>query len=344
MGYFSDFSRFWPFWPKIALFPGSRDPARGGFYINPSRRGPAVRKRAFSRGSPGRAQKGTFGAIFGEIPDFRGFPAPGPRRALGTPAGYRGAPARGVDVKPPLARGPGDGSRGSRSPLAGQGPWKGLGAPPEASGGHSRPLEGPGTPSRGPRSEGFTSTPRGGAPRFPGATPGSGGTPPPEEGLGRSLRSWFVGAEGPAGVDWRGLARRDVSYGRDKDCSEIFKVLLLILCAQPSWTRTSLYRMWSATACPRDARPELRSLGGSPLAPSGVYPRPSGTGHPGSPGPLPDPRREPRGPGARGWCKTPARDRVRGGPRGLKRPQNREKCPKWAILAILAVFGLFGQK
>jgi len=96
-------------------------------------------------------------------------------------------------------------------------------------------------------------------------------------------------------VDWRGLARRDVSYGRDKDCSEIFKVLLLILCAQPSWTRTSLYRMWSATACPRDARSELRSLGGSPLAPSGVYPRPSGTGHPGSPGPLPDPRGQKKG-------------------------------------------------
>jgi len=74
--------------------PPRRSPARGGFYINPSRRGPAVP----GGGTPGPGSPG-------------GSPGP-PREAKSRPGredrksplfrtpGNRGAPARGVDVKP----------------------------------------------------------------------------------------------------------------------------------------------------------------------------------------------------------------------------------------------------
>jgi len=41
----------------------------------------------------------------------------------GTPGGYRGAPPRGVDVKPLAEAGPGPGSRALRDPGTGLGPF-----------------------------------------------------------------------------------------------------------------------------------------------------------------------------------------------------------------------------
>jgi len=55
------------------------------------------------------------------------------------------------------------------------------------------------------------------------------------------------------------------------------------------------------------------------------------------PGGVASPRREPRGPGARGWCKTPAPK----GPGGPKKPEN---TPKWGIMAKKAIFGPFCWK
>jgi len=91
--------------------PGPAGPARGVLH-QPLAPGP----RGSRRGS-GRALRGPGAQIPGnpgfwrktpKIPYFWGFPAiPGERPFLGLP-GYRGAPARGVDVKPPSRRGPGD--------------------------------------------------------------------------------------------------------------------------------------------------------------------------------------------------------------------------------------------
>jgi len=129
---------------------------------------------------------------FREISPNRGFGAPGPREGSRPVPGYRGAPARGVDVKPPSARGPGPGPGVPGGPWPGQDPLPGSGTSRRTLRGPSR---GPGSPSRASRSEGFTSTPRAGAPRFPAArapgAPGRGlwsrrGYPPPGRGRGRS--------------------------------------------------------------------------------------------------------------------------------------------------------------
>jgi len=86
--------------------PGSRDLARGGFYINPSRRGPAVPRGGSGDLGSREGRKGPSGG------PGRRTPLPGLRE---TPAGNRGAPARGVDVKPP----PGPGSGTAKTPLFG---------------------------------------------------------------------------------------------------------------------------------------------------------------------------------------------------------------------------------
>jgi len=93
----------------------SGDPGRG-FYINPSRRGPAVPGEGFL----GPAQEGRESRPPGEP---SGTP-PGPRTPRTAP-GYRGAPARGVDVKPPSPGSP-DPVRG---PLRGPGTSRGLPLP-----------------------------------------------------------------------------------------------------------------------------------------------------------------------------------------------------------------------
>jgi len=74
---------------------GLRTPPRGWFYINPSRRGPAVPAGGpRDQGSPGGPRRGPREA------DFQPRPA-GVKIPLFLVPGNRGAPARGVDVKPP---------------------------------------------------------------------------------------------------------------------------------------------------------------------------------------------------------------------------------------------------
>jgi len=76
-------------------------------------------------------------------------------------------------------------------------------------------------------------------------------------------------------------------------------------------------------ACPgapsRDGRPFLRKEEGGPLRP------PFGGSHP---------RREPRGPGARGWCKTPGAGRSRRAQKGPFWP----KTPKKGVLPVFSPF------
>jgi len=86
---------------------------------------------------------------------------PGPRE--GSP-GNRGAPARGVDVKPPRP----EAREGLPGPLRGPGGvQKGPRTLSRAPGGPGRPREAPGPVPGPPREGGFTSTPRAGAPRYP---------------------------------------------------------------------------------------------------------------------------------------------------------------------------------
>jgi len=104
------------------------DLRRGLFYINPSRRG---------GGSLAGARRG-----LGPPPrrgEVRGPPGgPGRPQVPGDPGGNRGAPPRGVDVKPLLRRcpGPRSGTPGPRDPGSGdpgQGPPRGLGGHPSGS-------------------------------------------------------------------------------------------------------------------------------------------------------------------------------------------------------------------
>jgi len=162
---------------KIAEKSGSR----AGVLHQPLAPGP--------RGSRGRGKRAISGLL------GRGWKrglreAPGAPRDPGTPGpppGNRGAPARGVDVKPRTRRCPGP-RPGPRDPVQG---LPGGPLPPGAGPGSETriPGSGSGTPSRAPRDPGvrepgpegpprplggaaggcFTSTPRGGAPRFPGA-------------------------------------------------------------------------------------------------------------------------------------------------------------------------------
>jgi len=78
------------------------------------------------------------------------------------------------------------------------------------------------------------------------------------------------------------------------------------------------------TSTPRAGAPRFPGEGSGPPAPAGVGERPPGRlRRPRVPWDPSDPLREPRGPGARGWCKTPlARDAGTGsrtppGPGGL---------------------------
>jgi len=160
---------------KIGQKLGIRDPAGGGFTSTP---------RAGAPRFPGGSGRGVWSPAWaGESPGASrevlfGLPGdPGPGRPLRTPAGNRGAPARGVDVKPP----PGTPGSGIRTPVPGPCPGSpgGGGSPDpvrEVSGSRI-PGSGPGSPKRASQAPGapggppaggcFTSTPRGGAPRFP---------------------------------------------------------------------------------------------------------------------------------------------------------------------------------
>jgi len=159
-----------------------------GFYINPSRRGPAV---------PRGSGKGVFPAwagVAGPGPPagpWRDPGTPGPRDPLREP---RGPGARGWCKTPPAGR-----SRGPPgTPVLVSQPLRGLPGTPgtpipgsrdrvpdplPGSGGLQEAPEGPpGRPGR-PAGGCFTSTPRGGAPRFPPGFPGSPGTPRSVESL-----------------------------------------------------------------------------------------------------------------------------------------------------------------
>jgi len=152
-------------------------PPEGGGETPPTPSGGLPPPRGSRRGgwdpSPG---EGVW-SLLGEPP---GTP-PGPR-SRGVPGGYRGAPPRGVDVKPRTRPGP-DGPRGPRGapsrpgrgrPLPGSGRSRDPGSgdpvpgPRGVPGDLREPFRGPpGSP--GPLGgRGFTSTPRAGAPRFPG--------------------------------------------------------------------------------------------------------------------------------------------------------------------------------
>jgi len=125
---------------------------------------------------PGGARGGPFWAFFEEIPQNGGFWGLEPRRGLpATRPGDR-APARGVDVKPPLAqRGRIPDPGVSPGPPGPQDP-PGSGTGPEALLG---PSQAPGRPGDLLRGGCFTSTPRAGAlspSREP--LPGSGEPPP----------------------------------------------------------------------------------------------------------------------------------------------------------------------
>jgi len=156
-GLFGPFSGFWPF---SGLFTQFRDPARGGFYINPSRRGPVPGIWRFSGVSPGRPQKGLFWRFFPKFGEMGVFQSPEGVWDPGLPGrpqpGDR-APARGVDVKPPSRGAPGRGARAPGSPGQAWTPDRG----PETS---RRPLRAPPGLREPPllrrRGRGWSPTPR----------------------------------------------------------------------------------------------------------------------------------------------------------------------------------------
>jgi len=159
MGNFGLFRPFWPFRPKSGLFQDSQPSPRGGFYINPSRRGPVTPFLGFSGPRPGIPRKRGFSGKMPKIPDFRGFRDPVPGGTLDHSSRVQGPGARGW-CKTPLA---GPAVAGLPSP----GPWKGPDPGSRTPGALPGPLLAPprglGTPP-GPRAGvGFTSTPRGGA-------------------------------------------------------------------------------------------------------------------------------------------------------------------------------------
>jgi len=207
-GFLAQNPDFGPFSAKTAFFRPfclSRTSPRGGFYINPSRRGPAVPKRGFLGPSPGNPRKRGFSGIFPDFGENRGFRDPGGGLAQGTPGtppGNRGAPARGVDVKPP---------RGAvrRDPPGPWGPpdrvWDPPGAPEPSGGPSGPPPGGPGARSRGPGA-GVLHQPLAPGPRGSPGRPGRALRDP----LGPEplRRGW--GAPAPyrgGGADRRGSAR-----------------------------------------------------------------------------------------------------------------------------------------
>jgi len=129
---------------KVGIL-GIPDPGSGGVLHQPLAPGP--------RGSP---ERGGWPGPSGT--PFRGSreTPPGPRDP-GTPARNRGAPARGVDVKPPSAGLPGPGSGALRDPGVRKGPPQPLGRGPPGD----QDPRGPGLRDPGPRTG------------LPGRAPGS---------------------------------------------------------------------------------------------------------------------------------------------------------------------------
>jgi len=253
--------------------------------------------------------------------------SPGPRRGLAVPAGDR-APARGVDVKPPLAGPAAAGSQppglpgeprspGSREP----GPWDLPEAPPG-------PSQGPGSPGAPPDRGCFTSTPRGGA-LSPSRGPRSGRASPPQE----------EGCRGGAPAPYRGVVHLGVRWAGRPAGTELYVVAVWIGCHWQSvdficesrcillvpFTEERVGRPGTTRAPP--AAPRTR---GGPRTPFGLTPAPLQRGariHP-SRGSRRGHRASPRGVDVKA---TPLGPR-RGGPRGLKYPQKPGKggkCDFW---------------
>jgi len=134
--------------PKRALFGA---PARGVLHqpLAPGPRGPGRAPRAPE--GPGGYRAGP-ARLFGSPGPLVPRALPGPRDP-GTPARYRGAPARGVDVKPPSRTGPGPGPGVPRGAL---GPWEAsqevsrTGWPDPGISGSRGPRPGPGRALRVP--------------------------------------------------------------------------------------------------------------------------------------------------------------------------------------------------
>jgi len=95
IGLFSPKSGKWPFLAKKGSFCHFRDPVRGVFYINPSRRGPVTPNLGFSGQISGRALKGPFFRILGLFAQNGRFPGPEPRRGPSQPQPGQGPDARG---------------------------------------------------------------------------------------------------------------------------------------------------------------------------------------------------------------------------------------------------------
>jgi len=195
----------------MALFGHFPDPGalfERGFTSTPRAGAPVTPFSGFWGSGWKRAQNPLFWGFWGVPPGNRGFRLPGPGGLSRTPAGYRGAPARGVDVKPPSRGVPGPGPGVSREPLASQDPLRGPGPGPEASGALFRPLEGPPGPPRArvlhqPLAPGPRGCPpgSGGVSRDPGSgepSRGSRGSPPPR--TGARHRTACPGRGGPQGL------------------------------------------------------------------------------------------------------------------------------------------------
>jgi len=154
-----------PFLGKIPAF-------LEGFYINPSRRGPAVPQNGVLAGYPGKGPKRPFFGDFAQKGQKWGILTPegsGPVRGPGRGSpGNRGAPARGVDVKPPSRAPPGPGPRAPGSPFGHPGAQRPLGTPPGPSG---APPGGLGAPP-GPPDAGVLHQPLAPGPRGSPGRPG----------------------------------------------------------------------------------------------------------------------------------------------------------------------------
>jgi len=152
-------------------FPGTRNPQNARKRAKTRKMG----KNAQIRGFPGISRKMAKNGLFSGISGFLGFSAPG----------YRGAPARGVDVKPPSRRGLGSGkprNRGFGGPEASGGL---PGTPGGAPGGPGKALRSPGAPDGVPEpvpGQGFYINPSRRGPAVPGAGPSGPGVPGPPRG------------------------------------------------------------------------------------------------------------------------------------------------------------------
>jgi len=123
--------------------PGDRPAVRNPHFPRKPRKCPNLAKKGPKWVFPGKKAKK---ANFGHFCPFSGI-----SRKMGIL--HRGAPARGVDVKPPSRRGPGSGNPGISEKsrflrvFGLSGPLRGLGDP---GGSPGRALKGPGTRSRTP--------------------------------------------------------------------------------------------------------------------------------------------------------------------------------------------------